>query len=169
MSDRDRKFLIRFEASAIPLEEWTHEAHLRMAFILLEELPFEDAVERMRHGIQRLNRAQGVENSATSGFHETLTVAWARLVAARVRSCDAGLDSLGFLAVYRKVLGQRAIFDYYTRERVFTEEARFSFVEPDRRLLPPVVDTRPKATVARLQGDTFPDPARRGAIGQAHV
>jgi hypothetical protein len=144
MSERDREFLVRFEASAIPLEEWTHEAHLRMAFILLEALPFEDAVERMRHGIQRLNRAQGVENGATSGFHETLTVAWARLVAGCVRSHDAGLDSLGFLAVHGKALGRRAIFD-------FTEEARFGFVAPDRRPLPPMVDTRCRATVTRLR------------------
>lgn len=150
-TQEDQEFLRRFEASAIPNEEWTHEAHLRMAFLQLRDAPFDRALERIRHGIHRLNRANGVENTATSGYHETLTVAWARLVAARIRSGDASRDFAAFMAVYRRVLRQAVIFDYYSRARLFGDpRARLEFVAPDRRGLPGDRET-PPARPARTE------------------
>jgi len=87
----DHALLTAFEASAIATELWGHREHLRVVFLLLRDQPFEQAVARMRSGIRALNHRNGVVDTLTSGYHETLTVAWARIVATSIRQhrdCD---------------------------------------------------------------------------------
>ena len=87
--DDDRAFLERFRAAAIPPDEWNHEAHLRMAFLHLGWYEFGDAVRRIRRGIRRLNRANGIADSET-GFLVCYSLTgqrlWKRLVGAPVRA-----------------------------------------------------------------------------------
>lgn len=96
--DDDRRFEARFHAAAISSDEWTHEAHLRMAFLLLQRHEFREAVRRIRRGIRRLNRANGVVDSETEGYHETLTLAWARIVAATFADQPPDDDFAAFIA-----------------------------------------------------------------------
>src|SRR5690349_848635 len=83
-SEDDRAFLALFEAAAIPSEAWTHRDHVRVALLYLRELSFPQALDRLRTGIQTLNRVNGVKDTPTSGYHETITVAWAHLVAGAI-------------------------------------------------------------------------------------
>ena len=127
----DREFLARFERAGIPKDEWTHRAHVRLAYVLLVRLPYEAAVQCLREGIPRLNRSQGVADTATSGYHETLTVAWAALVAERVE--DEALDFDTFIARHPELLRRELVLDHYSRERIFSLQARRGFLPPDRR------------------------------------
>ena len=43
-------------------------------------MSFDETVAFLRDGIRAYNEVTGVENTASSGYHETLTVAWAHLV-----------------------------------------------------------------------------------------
>src|SRR5262249_12648590 len=63
----DQRFLAAFEAAAIPRERWAHRDHVRVAFLYLRDHPFEEALSRIRSGIQSLNRANRVPETATSG------------------------------------------------------------------------------------------------------
>ncbi len=127
----DDEFLAAFEAAAIPRAEWTHEAHIRMAWLHLTRFPTDEACERIRVGIQKLNAINGV----VDGYHETITIAFMRMIAARLLLPE----SYGsFLARNPELYGRSlvAILQYYTRERLFSSEARVQFVEPDVQMLP---------------------------------
>lgn len=129
----DAAFLAAFEAGTLPRAEWTHAAHVRLAWLYLGRLPPADALERMRAGIRRYNAAVGTPPDA---YHDTVTVAFARLIHA------AGPDPAeGFAAFARRNPGlfDRAdpvLLRYYSPDRLSSPAARAGFVEPDRRPLP---------------------------------
>jgi hypothetical protein len=63
----DAEFLARFEARTLPFAQWTHRAHVKVAFLYLRALPFGAALERTRAGIRAYNAANRVPEGPTSG------------------------------------------------------------------------------------------------------
>ena len=113
--------------------EWTHTAHLRMAWLHLARYSLDEAHLRMRVGIIRLNAAHGLIETEVRGYHETLTRVWLVLVrAARQRTPAA--DSASFLEAHR--LDRDVPLRFYSRERLFSVAARAMFVPPDLAELP---------------------------------
>ena len=53
----DDEFCLRFECLTRP--EWTHEAHVRMAWLYITRFPFAQALDRIRCGIRKLNAKIG--------------------------------------------------------------------------------------------------------------
>jgi hypothetical protein len=107
-----------FHDRTLPAAQWTHAEHLRIAAMHLARYSLDEAHLLMRVGIIRLNAAHGLVETATRGYHETLTRVWLRLVAAgQATERDAPLR-------------------YYTRERLFSLPARTIFLEPDLAPLP---------------------------------
>ena len=66
----------------------------------------------------------------------TLTVAWARIVAAAIRQWGAGADFDAFAAEHPHLLQKRLTRLFYSRERLMTWDAKRAFVEPDLLPLP---------------------------------
>ena len=99
----------RFEAAAIPSTEWKHETHLVMGAWHVARYGAEAALERLRAGIRRLNAAHGTVDSDTRGYHETITRAYVRVIAAflRVRAPEEALDAS--VAAFSRVRWPRAI------------------------------------------------------------
>jgi len=124
----------RFLACAVPREEWTHRAHLLVGAWHVHRYGPEEALARLRVGIRRLNEANGIVNSASSGYHETITRAFVALLAQLLDACPAGM-SLGERVV-RIVDGPLADKDvlcsFYSRERLMSAAARAGWMEPDR-------------------------------------
>ena len=88
---------------------------------------------RLRSGIRRLNESQGGVNSATDGYHETITAAYVQLLAQYLASCPDDLP-LGdrvawFLA--SPLAAKRALSAFYSTERLMSTTARAGWVEPD--------------------------------------
>lgn len=111
-------------------------AHLRMAYLQLRAHPFHEAVRRMRGGIQRLNRVHGVEATQPGGYHETLTLTWARLVERALLGTDDVADFDAFIARNPELLRRDRALDHYSRQRIGSARARREFVLPDRSPLP---------------------------------
>ena len=134
----DAEFLARFEAGALPRAEWTHAAHVRVAFLCLRaEAAFEMALGRIRRGIRHHNEAQGIANTETSGYHETLTQAWGRLVAAALaHDAGASADAAAFLSAHPGLLRQETLLEHYSRARLMSPEARAGWLPPDLLPLP---------------------------------
>lgn len=132
----DATLLTRFEDAAIPRSEWTHRAHVRMAYLYLRAHPFDEALARIRAGIQKLNAANGVHD----GYHETVTVAFATLIAdAMARTQSPSLTtSDGFCDAHDDLFAKDLLLRHYSRERINSDEARAMFVAPDNCPLPPV-------------------------------
>jgi hypothetical protein len=132
----DHEFLAAFEAAAIPGGRWMHRDHVRIAFLYLRDLPFTEAVDRLRAGISALNVANGGQNTETSGYHETVTVAWARVIAAAIPRGAADGDFDAFAAANPQLFDKTHLLAHYTKERMLSVEARSSFIEPDVAPLP---------------------------------
>src|SRR5215475_3892049 len=81
-----------FHAATLPVAQWNHAAHLRVAWLHLARHELDEAHLRMRVGIIRLNAAHGLVETAERGYHETLTRVWLVLVAAARRRAP-GADS----------------------------------------------------------------------------
>ena len=59
-----------FHDGALPAAQWTHAAHLRVAWLHLARYELDEAHLRMRVGIIRLNAAHGLVETAERGYHE---------------------------------------------------------------------------------------------------
>ena len=136
----DQAFISAFEAAAIASDRWMHRDHVRMAFLYLRDHPFGQALARIRSGILALNRANGGRNTATAGYHETVTVAWALLIADAIDQSRAQAhllaDSGSFLALHPYLLAKDALRAHYSSDRIMSIEARVAFVQPDLAALP---------------------------------
>jgi hypothetical protein len=125
----DDTFLARFEAGR--LHAFDHRDHLRVAFAYARRGGVDHAVERARHGLRHLAAAHGEPER----YHETLTTAWARVVAGHALAHgDADFDD--FLTAYPQLLRRDLLLAHYTRERLFSRTARARFVAPDLLALP---------------------------------
>lgn len=136
----DTTLLARFEAAAIPRPEWTHRAHLRMAFLYLRAHPFGEALARIRTGIQKLNAANGVHD----GYHETVTVAFTTIIAERLSRADAAslATSDAFVEAHTDLFTKDLLLRHYSRERINSNVARLMFVVPDILPLPLIARAR---------------------------
>ena len=124
-----------FEACTLPHSEWTHRAHLTVALWYLTHGSETEATERMRDGIQRLNESHGVPTTKERGYHETITLFWLRMISREVVS--ATTRSIVEMAnnVARRYTNSRLPFEYYSRDRLMSWEARLGWVEPDLKPL----------------------------------
>lgn len=125
-----------FCARTLPKAEWTHEAHLRVGLWHLLRHPPGEALDLLRDRIQRYNEATGVANTATSGYHETITRFYALAIGGFLADADRSrpIDALGDDLLGR--CGDRALpLRHWTRERLFSPEARLGWLEPDLRPL----------------------------------
>lgn len=120
VENRNSEELVRaFEACTLPFSEWTHEAHLRVARWYLGHHPREEATRLIREGIQRYNASQGVEQTETGGYHETITLAYIALIAQAPPDVDLG--------------DKEILLQFYQRETLMSWAARTGWVEPDKR------------------------------------
>jgi hypothetical protein len=117
----------------LPRAAWTHEAHLRVGAWHVHHHGPEAALPLLRARIRSLNDRHGTVNSATSGYHETITGAYLRLIAAFL-AATAGADlEARVAALLASPLAERtALFHYWSRERLLSPEARAAWLEPDR-------------------------------------
>lgn len=134
----DREFLHAFEAAAIPIADWKHVDHVRMGYLYLRDSPFADALARIRTGLQAFLAAHGHVATPTSGYHETITVAWAQLIAMSMTHHPLAPDAdfAAFAAANPHLLAKTLLRLYYTKERLSSAEARAAFITPDIAPLP---------------------------------
>lgn len=128
----------RFRACTLPKAEWTHAAHFAAAIWLIARCPEVDADADMPGMIRRYNESVGGVNSDTEGYHETITLASLRMTRAHLATeCgDAPLHAI-HARLMAGPLGQRDwMLAYWSRERLFSPDARRHWVEPDIKSLP---------------------------------
>jgi hypothetical protein len=126
-----------FQAGALSAAAWTHEAHLRTAFLFARRFSLDEAHLRLRAGIIRLNARHGLTESGERGYFETLTRVWLILVSdAATRS--AASHSRELLERCPELMDRSLPLRYYSKELLSQVRARAVFVLPDRSPLPEV-------------------------------
>jgi hypothetical protein len=146
MSD-DEKFLEQFETTALPLEEWHHKQHIKVAYLYLRRFPFEAAMVRMREGVKAFNAAKKIPESLTRGYHETMTQAWMRLVYFTLCEYGPGADADTFYEQNPQLSQTKTLRFFYTKEVLQTAEAKAGFVGPDVVPLPQSKKTIPRENI----------------------
>jgi hypothetical protein len=133
LSREDRDFRSAFEACTVAPSEFTHEAHVRLAYVYLVESDVESAVRRMREALLNFIERNGIPRSK---FHETITRAW--VLAVRHFMSKAGSTSFAdFIARNPELLDSKIMLTHYSASVLFSPDARASFVEPDLDPIPP--------------------------------
>ena len=125
-------------ARTLPRPEWTHEAHLAATTYLLLKRPDVDLDARLPDIIRRYNESVGGVNSDSEGYHETITRVFlhgVRLFLAEADPREPLHELVNELLL--SPMGRRDWpLRFYSRERLFSVEARRNFVESDLAVLP---------------------------------
>ena len=131
------RFLEGFEAGTLTKAEWTHAAHVTMAACYSLRYSEAEALKQARDRIRHLNGCLGTQNTADSGYHETLTVFWLRLVRGWLGTHARELPRLEAVRRCVEQFGRSTGIwrDYYTYDVVKCREARREWREPDREVV----------------------------------
>ena len=139
-----RSLVSAFEDGTLPRDCWTHAAHLTVGlWYLTQEATISASCNAggtahsvIRQGIQRYNAAHGIESTPTSGYHETITLFWIQMIQNFLASVDRR-NSL--LKLTNQLLNQypdpKRLFQYYSRDRLLSSQARLAWIEPDLQSL----------------------------------
>ena len=121
----------------LPKSEWTHAAHCAAAIYFLKERPEVDLAAEMPDIIRSYNEASGTENTDTGGYHDTITQFYIRAIRHVLGRLPA---NVGLSEVCNRLLGsafgaRTFPLEFYSKERLFSVEARRDWVEPDLKPL----------------------------------
>ncbi len=132
----DDEFLTAFECCTLPADLWTHQAHVRVAYLYASRYDLPTAINRVRKHIKAYSKARNTPDALDSGYHETITVAFMQLVFTTTMKAGPYNSSESFCASHPELQTKFALRRYYSRERIMTFEAKRDFAAPDLCPLP---------------------------------
>lgn len=108
-----------------------HREHLLLAWKYLRLGDLETAQHWMCQAIRHISTSHGTPDK----YHETLTVAWTRIVAAHTQA--SGRSTFDeFLIDYPDLLDRHLPERHYSKELLWSEHARRCWAEPDTQPIP---------------------------------
>lgn len=127
----DAEFESQFEKGELSPKLFSHEAHLRLAWIYIQKHGEERASEKISREIQQFDRIHGDGTK----FNATVTVAAVKMVNHFIQKSTAD-NFNSFIGEYPRLKTSfKDLLEQHYKMNMFTnEEAKFRFVEPD--LLP---------------------------------
>lgn len=133
MSSALDAFVARFRAGELARAEWTHAAHLRVGAWHVHHHGAEAAVELLRAAIRQLNERHGTPNSATSGYHETITVAYVQLIAQALAAGagDTPLETRVDRLLAAPLAQPGYLLRFWSPDRLMSARARAEWLPPD--------------------------------------
>lgn len=135
MSD-DEVFIHQFENCTFPFNQWHHRAHVKLAYLYAVRFGRDLAAQKLRDGIRAYNAANNVQDLPTSGYHETMTMAWLYVIHATIQVYGQKATADEFFEFHPQ-LGQKKILRlFYSPALFMSPEAKRQFVEPDLTPLP---------------------------------
>ncbi|CAF1193452.1 unnamed protein product [Rotaria sp. Silwood1] len=129
--DADAQFLNDFQTAVLPFEQWTHAAHIRMAYLVCKSSNnFDEALLKIRQGIQHFNGLHAAKLKV--GFHETMTRFWTIVIWNATQKCDSSiLNSNDFIDKNSYLLDSSLWKQYYSPTLMFSSDAKRDFIDPD--------------------------------------
>lgn len=130
----DVEFLKAFESCCLPEDQWTHESHVRMAWLYLQRMPLPLATRVVRDGIKRFNASL----KKSLSYHETITQAFLHLISDRIQNGHGEQSFERFCVQNPDLLDRKmtVLLMHYQKETLFSQMARETFVSPDLSPLP---------------------------------
>ena len=93
----------------------------------------DQALGLLRTRIRRLNETHGVENSTSGGYHETITAAYVRLIAAFLARFEAQvpLETRVSALLAAPLARREVLFRFWSRAMLLGPAARAAWLDPD--------------------------------------
>jgi hypothetical protein len=132
----DETFLAQFETGTWPLENMHHREHVKLAYLYLCRYPLEAATAKICASIKAFNAAHKVPDALDRGYHETMTLAWMRLIHCTLEEFGPAENADAFVDKHTQLLAKRALLFFYSRDHIMSAGAKQKFVEPDLSPLP---------------------------------
>ena len=132
ISEEDEEFFKQWSDTTLLFENWTHKAHIRIAYIVINKYyPDKAKIENViRSGIQKFNNVH--KSKLTVGYHETITIFWIRQVTeAVIRHLESNLSFEEFLSKESHLLESKLLFEYYSKDYLFRDVARVEYLPPN--------------------------------------
>jgi hypothetical protein len=137
----------RFESCGYQPEEFVHARHLTVAAWYFLQFDADTAKERMRSGLQKFIRHHG-----KSGYHVTVTEFWLQAVEEVLHGIP---ESDGSVATVNKAVerlnNKGLIYEYFSRERIDSVEAKAGLIPPDRKALAGAGDSATEGRIPSLR------------------
>jgi hypothetical protein len=135
-SDNEIEGVVRgFEDCTTPGSEFNHQAHLIVAlsYLHLSGLTVTEAAERMRAGLYRFLDHHGHDRRK---YNETITLFWIKLVRSFLDRTNTSRRVADIANEMVEACGNsQLIYSYYSKERLLSDEARKSWIEPDVKMM----------------------------------
>jgi hypothetical protein len=135
-SETEIEAIVRgFENCALPDSEFKHAEHLTVALYYLHRLRLTvtESATRMRSGLYRFLDHYAGDRQA---YNETITLFWIRIVESFLGGTNTALPVEELANELIEAFGNsNLIYEYFSRERVLSKEARTAWVEPDLKPL----------------------------------
>ena len=130
---QDQQFLAAVELGEFQLAEFSHRAHLRLAYLYLLDTGTTAAWNKMRSTLRNYLRINNVDPDK---YHETITAVWIKAVRhfLQLTPCCSSADD--FINQQPQLLDANIKLSHYSAERLFSEQARERFLAPDLCELP---------------------------------
>lgn len=129
----DRAFLTAFESCALAPSDFHHREHVRLAHIYLSEGDVLDAHRRLRASLVAFLAHHGVD---AAKYHETITRAWILAVDHFMERAAPASSFDDFIEANPRLLDTSIMLTHYSKETLFSEEARARYVAPDLAAFP---------------------------------
>ena len=133
LSDSDREFRAAFEAGAFAPADFSHRAHVRLAYVYLTDWNVEIALERFRAALVTFLSHHDIP---ASKYHETLTRAWVLAVDHFMHRSPGASCADEFIERNAVLLDSKIMLTHYSAGLLFSDAARADFVEPDLDPIP---------------------------------
>lgn len=137
----DAEFIAQFEARILPFEQWTHRAHVKVAYLYLRKYSFDEALARVGTNIRAFNAANNIPSSPTSGYNQTTTHAMLHIIAA-VMSAYEKTHPVNtadeFCDMHPQLMSKHILRLFYSPARRMDPRAKDEFVPPDLADLPKI-------------------------------
>jgi hypothetical protein len=129
----DAELTRALERGEIANEDFHHASHLHVAWVYLSESSsVNEAAGKMRDTLRRFASSAG----KLEKYHETITLFWVHLLAhAHAHAAAAGKTLEEIVHANPRLLEKDFPLAYYSAERLFSDSARASWVEPNLKPL----------------------------------
>ncbi|MBE1275459.1 hypothetical protein [Enterovibrio baiacu] len=137
LSHADIAFVASVEDGTFPVEDFNHRAHVRLAYAYLVDNNADISNSLVKNALVSLLRFNNIEPYAK--YHETLTRAWLLAVHHFMQHTDPCDNADAFIDQNPPLLDSQIMMTHYTKARLFSDEARHAFLEPDLDAIPDYV------------------------------
>jgi hypothetical protein len=127
----DAELTRALELGEIANDDFRHASHLHVAWVYLaESSSVQQAANKMRDTLRRFAAAAGKPEK----YHETITLFWVHLLS-RTYAASRGERLEEIVYANPQLLEKNFPLVYYSAERLFSDEGRTSWIEPDLKPL----------------------------------